>query len=81
MSRSRRRTPIFGHSTAESEAVDKRLNHQRERAHLRNALARTATDPDMPTPVIDRREVSNVATMDKDGKHYWSGATAKDMRK
>jgi hypothetical protein len=39
MSRSLRETPIFGHTTAHSEADDKRLWHKRWRASERNQLA------------------------------------------
>lgn len=79
MSRSRRKTPIFGNAAgAESEKADKRRNHARERARLRAEIARGQVDD---TPVIDRRQVSNVAAMAKDGRHYWRSASAKDMRK
>lgn len=39
MSRSRRHTPVHGHTTARSEKDDKRIAHSRERAMVRDALA------------------------------------------
>ena len=39
MSRSRRKTPIVGHTTCRSEREDKKLWHQRWRTHERTALA------------------------------------------
>ncbi|WP_282811691.1 hypothetical protein [Thauera humireducens] len=39
MSRSRRKTPIVGHTTCHSEREDKKLWHQRWRTSERTALA------------------------------------------
>ena len=72
MSRSHRKTPIFGITSARSEAEDKRLWHKRWRARLRDQLAGLAPDSD-PLP-IHRRAVSNPWSMAKDGKH-WFGAS------
>lgn len=70
MSRSRRRTPIFGHTTARSEAHDKRLWHKRWRARERERLAVLTADVDhLPTP---RNAVSSTWDMAKDGK-WWFG--------
>ena len=46
MSRSLRKTPIFGHTTARSEADDKRLWHKRWRASERDQLAKIGADTD-----------------------------------
>lgn len=70
MSRSRRKTPVFGHTTARSEADDKRLWHQRWRARERDQLAGCGPDDD-PLPV-HRHAVSNTWDMAKDGKHWFS---------
>lgn len=43
MSRSRRKTPIVGHTTCRSEREDKKLWHQRWRTHERTALASAQT--------------------------------------
>jgi hypothetical protein len=77
MSRSRRKTPIFGNTTATSEAEDKRLWHKRLRAKFRDRLK---AGPDDPIP-IDYREVSDPWCMSKDGRHYWKNATKKSLRK
>lgn len=65
MSRSFRHTPIAGNTTARSEKLDKRDNHKRWRARVRQALFRE--DENMP----HEREVSNPWSMAKDGKHWW----------
>ena len=44
MSRSRRKTPIFGHTTARSEVHDKRLWHKRWRSRERDQLATVGPD-------------------------------------
>lgn len=77
MSRSRRKTPIFGITTAPSESEDKRLWHKRLRAKSRDQLK---AGPDDPIPV-DHREVSDPWGMAKDGRRYWKNATKKSLRK
>ena len=77
MSRSRRKTPIFGITTATSEAEDKRLWHKRLRAKTRDQLK---AGPEDPIPV-DRREVSDPWGMAKDGKRFWKKAPPKLLRK
>ena len=77
MSRSRRKTPIFGITTATSEAEDKRLWHKRLRAKTRDQLK---AGPEDPIPV-DHREVSDPWGMAKDGRRYWKNATKKSLRK
>lgn len=69
MSRSRRRTPIFGHTTARSEVHDKRLWHKHWRARERDRLAGLPGDADhLPTP---RNAVSSTWDMAKDGKGWF----------
>lgn len=70
MSRSRRKTPIVGYSTARSEADDKRLWHKRWRARERDQLAGVGPDSD-PLP-IHLQEVSSTWDMAKDGKHWFA---------
>lgn len=67
MSRSYRKTPIFGHTKAESEKEDKKLWH---RAWRRSNDIESS-----------HREFSNPWDMSKDGKTYWKDAKKKDMRK
>jgi hypothetical protein len=75
MSRSRRNTPIRG-VCADTEKKDKRLANRRLRAALRQMPA----DDDALEPL--KREVSNVWTMDKDGKMYLGkDADPRDLRK
>lgn len=75
MSRSHRRTPIIGMTTAESEKADKVAWHRRFRARVRAALARAAED--MP----HHYEVSDPWTMAKDGRQWISRATPPVWRK
>ena len=63
MSRSRRKTPIVGHTTCRSEREDKKLWHQRWRTHERTALA-SASDGRSYWPV--KRQA---ATADRIANH------------
>ncbi len=69
MSRSRRKTPIFGYASADSEANDKRIWHSRMRHRERQAL-HSADDYDAHMTTV-RDQVSSTWEMDKDGKHFW----------
>jgi len=77
VSRSRRKTPIFGHTTARSEADDKRLWHKRWRSRVRDQLATLGPDGD-PLPV-HRQAVSSAWDMAKDGKHWFVIRLAKRL--
>lgn len=70
MSRSHRKTPIFGHTTARSEADDKRLWHKRWRARERDQLSGVGANSD-PLPV-HRHPVSSTWDMAKDGKSWFA---------
>lgn len=63
MSRSRKRSPFSGITTADSEAIGKRIWHRRYR---RAANVAVATDQDIP----DEREHSDPWLLAKDGKQY-----------
>lgn len=78
MSRSRRKTPIFGITTATSEANDKAAWH---RAYRRAENQRLAAAPE--TEPHHYRKFFNPWKMDKDGKHWWPEAlqSPKEMRK
>lgn len=69
MSRSLRKTPIFGHTAARTEADDKRLWHKRWRSRERDQLASLGPEGD-PFPV-HRQAVSSTWDMAKDGKHWF----------
>ncbi len=71
MSRSQRKTPIFGMTTCRSERSDKVLWHGRLRAHTRTTMtACTANDlADCVLPEV--KQVSNVWDMGKDGRQWW----------
>lgn len=70
MSRSQRRTPIFGHTTARSEQDDKRLWHKRWRTRELDRLA--VITPDTDHVAVPRNAVSSTWSMAKDGK-FWFG--------
>jgi len=74
LSRSRRRTPIFGNTTCHSEKKDKQLYHKALRKRSKQALRQ---GKEMP----HHNEVADVWDFGKDGKHYWDKATPLDMAK
>ena len=79
MSRSYRKTPICGVTTAASEAFDKQVWH---RAYRRAEKIRAAHHPDSEPQ--DVREFSSAWTREKDGKQYVSKSCewrARIMRK
>ncbi len=71
MSRSRRKTPIVGHTTCRSEREDKKLWHQRWRTHERTALASASPEALCAHLPLLENQVSNVWSMGKDGRSYW----------
>lgn len=72
MSRSYKKTPVIGHTAAESEKYDKKLWHRRFRHKTKDILRSLHNDPDMIDdtimPVED--DVSSTWAMSKDGKSY-----------
>jgi hypothetical protein len=62
MSRSCRKTPITGVTTAESEKAYKQQEHRRERAYVRDALRSGSEE------VPGSKEFGNPWSGDKDGK-------------
>jgi hypothetical protein len=86
MSRSFKRTPIIGHTTAESEKQDKRLANRSLRRQTREALR--ASGAGKPRNAVEgvaelplKREVSNVYSFGKDGKQWLDDPDPKDLRK
>ncbi len=67
MSRSLRKTPIFGYTTARSEAHDKRQWRKRLRAGERGQLA--SVGPETDHVPVHRNAVSSTWDMVKDGKY------------
>ena len=66
MSRSFRRSPVTGMTTARSEKKDKQRAHRSLRAAERTALETVMVAGDAVFPVL--REVADVNTFGKDGK-------------
>ena len=71
MSHSHRKIPIVGNAVCRSERKDKQLWHKRLRGHERSALAKVETEADGHMTVLEN-QVSQVWTMGKDGKHFFS---------
>ena len=66
MSRSRKKTPITGISSADSEKAEKQANHRRERRRIRQVLG---VEPECEV-LPHTRELSNPWIMSKDGRVY-----------
>ena len=64
MSRSRKKTPITGITTATSEKAFKKREHKRERTSAKQALEQGEEPP-------HTRAFGNPFDGDKDGKRYW----------
>jgi len=78
MSRSRKKTLIGGVAVGRSERHEKRLANRKAQCHVRVALATDSNRNVLP----HLREISNVWTMAKDGKHYFDPYLyPKEMRK
>lgn len=78
MSRSKRKNPIMGITTAESEAAGKAEWHRR---HRREERARLKSEAEGYV-ARSHREHSDPWSMEKDGKKYWAGAIgSRHMRK
>lgn len=75
MSRSLRKTKIFGYTTAETEKQDKRRWNRVFRKVSKNQIR---LDKEAPIKIQD---VTNVWDGAKDGKQYYNRANKKDMRK
>jgi len=76
VSRSKRKRPILGITTADSEAQDKAIWHRAYRRAERQRL--------QSTPFSEPRhfrEFSDPWSMDKDGKRYCANVLARWMRK
>lgn len=75
MSRSKKKTPIFGNTTVVSEKQDKRKWNKRFRKVSKSLLLK---DKETPQKLAS---VTNVWEGSKDGKRYWKNYSLKDLRK
>lgn len=77
MSRSKRKTPIFGHCDLRgSEKEDKKLWHRALRRGYNQALL-----DENRLLLLHPRQYGNPWCMSKDGKFYWVNFTEEYMRK
>src|SRR5260364_53826 len=81
MSRSRRKTLIFGHAICRSERKDKQLWHRRWRAGERTLLASASPEALSAHLPLSESQVSDVYWMGKDGRSYWPTARQGAMAK
>jgi len=73
MSRSYRKTHIFGNSTSDSEKKDKKIWHGAYRAANRNSIHHGLMNNDFDNRVtVVPHDVASLYDFSKDGKHYWS---------
>ena len=82
MSRSFRHTPVIGNACAASDKPGKKIANSALRARARTALASCRDFDDLVMPLL--REVSNVWSFPKDGKHRMNPGSSyfrKYMRK
>ena len=75
MSRSRRKTPKIGVTTAETEKDNKRQANRRYRRVTKLQLKKEEEE------LAQRRELSNVWAFDKDGKQFLKNPAKEDLRK
>lgn len=71
MSRSIRKTPIYGIAAYVSEKVDKKIWHRRWRSKEHARLACSSVDELESHLTLVKDEVSCVWGMSKDGRRYW----------
>lgn len=82
MSRSRRHTPIIGHTSSESEKYDKQSASRRERKWVADHLKeRDATAEDFQSSLTREHPRSGGWTFAKDGKSYIGSRFPKLLRK
>lgn len=78
MSRSRRKTPIFGYSSAPSDHTWKKLAARKFRRQVKARLHASLEDAPLP---VRGRDVINPWDAPKDGKGWFGAATPRQMRK
>lgn len=77
MSRSYRKTPIFGITIADSEKFDKQVANRKFRKKTKDMIKKGKYE-NLP---IKLEQVHCKWSMVKDGKHYWGEAPLYEMRK
>jgi hypothetical protein len=75
MSRSLKKTPKKGITTAKSEKENKRTANRKLRRVTKIQVKKGNSEP------ANKKEVSNVWSFDKDGKQFLKNPTKKDLRK
>lgn len=68
MSKSRRKTPIFG-IAGSSEKKDKRVNNRKLRRKCKSILSNNPESDELLLPLMN--EISDIWNMSKDGKFYF----------
>jgi len=81
MSRSYRKTPIFGHTTATSEKSDKIIYNKRIRRKNKLTLHHALVSDTIDSHYAVGKEIVDTWSLDKDGKSYRPNATKLDMVK
>ena len=76
MSRSYRKTPVFGITTSESDKPGRKIDHRRYRHYYKNKIRHEEYEEIEPPNYKE-----NPWNWPKDGKQYWLDASEKDMRK
>ncbi|WP_101774948.1 hypothetical protein [Pasteurella oralis] len=75
MSRSYKKTKIFGFTSSDSDREGKKLNHRKFRQATRLSLINNKEPP------CTLNALYTESQFPKDGKHYWASATKRDMVK
>jgi hypothetical protein len=75
MSRSRKKTPVHGITTAASEKEDKRDANRKFRRKTKQQVDKCEDN------LSELREISNIWSFGKDGKVYRDDLSEKEMRK
>ena len=75
MSRSRKKTPVHGITTAASEKEDKRDANRKFRRKTKQQVDKCEEN------LSELREISNIWSFGKDGKVYRDDLSEKEMRK
>ena len=72
MSRSTRKTPIYGMTNCKSEKQDKKIWNSRWRCHERVAIGQISLSELDSYQTILKNQISSTWDMGKDGRQYWT---------
>jgi hypothetical protein len=72
MSRSNRKTPIFGMINCKSEKKDKKIWHSRWRCHERINITQISFSNLDSYQTVLKNQISSTWDMGKDGRQYWT---------